>query len=163
MVLTEISAAFTSLKVAADIIKGILSLNKDSTINSKVIELQSVILTLQSELSSMQSKHEEIIQAKSDVEKELIQLKNWETTASQYDLVKLSTGSIVRSPNKNSGFTENEHWLCANCFENQKKSFLQPGAIIGNKQKYTCQNCGEKIVSISEHGTNLPRSISFSR
>ena len=113
MVLTEISAAFTSLKVAADIIKGILSLNKDSTINSKVIELQSVILTLQSELSSMQSKHEEIIQAKSDVEKELIQLKNWETTASQYDLVNfllvLSCAlpmRIVVLPRMNTGFVQ---------------------------------------------------------
>ena len=162
MALSEFSAAIASLKAAMDILKGILSINKDAAIKSKVIELQSLILSHQSELFSVQSKYEEIIKTKNDIEKELMRFKNWEIMASQYDLVKLSTGSIVRSPNKNSGFTENEHWLCANCFENQKKSFLQPGRIIGNKQSYKCNHCGESITAPSSEKSNFG-SIRISR
>jgi len=155
MPLNEITSAIASVKVASDIVKGILSLNKDVAVNEKAIELLSAIISLQKDLLSMQSDYSVLLKSKSDLEEELKKFNTWSKTESQYKLEEVSGGTFVRSPINLNESKEPMHWLCTHCWEDQKKSILQITWHGESSTKYSCPRCKNDI-DVESHG-NYPR------
>jgi hypothetical protein len=155
MPLNEISTALASVKVASDIVKGILSLNKDVAVNERAVELLSSILSLQKDLLSLQSDYGDLLKSKSDLEEELKKFNTWSKTESQYKLEEVSSGTFVHSPKNLNESKEPMHWLCTNCWEDQKKSILQITWQGESSAKYTCPRCKNEI-DVESHG-NYPR------
>ena len=142
-----------SLTAVANIAKRLVNTVKEVEAKKVAIELQSVILSLQDQILSMQHEHSNLLQIKNDLEKELMNLKDWEKTKSQYELKEVVPGFFVYSPKPNSKFSEPDHWLCANCFNDGKKSILQR-----KRSKYLCPKCETEVFIPS--GKKLPlRSI----
>ena len=158
MPLNEISAALASVRVASDIAKGILSLNKDVAVNEKAIELLSNILSLQKDLLSLQSEYGELLKSKGDLEEQLKQFDTWSKTESQYKLDEVSSGIFVRSPNNLDESKEPMHWLCAHCWEDKIKSILQLDHSGETYKKYICPRCKNTIEV--RHGNPFPRKPS---
>ena len=125
MVLSEISTAVSALKTAIQITKTFFSITKDADIHHNAIELQNIIMSIQSSMLDLQAKYYELLKSKDDIEKELITIKNWNVTQSQYDLIEIKSGVFVYIPNENHKSPKPIHYLCTNCFQNHKKSFLQ--------------------------------------
>jgi hypothetical protein len=145
MVITEISAALTTIKVAKDLIKGISSLNADVAIKEKTVDLLGTIVDLQEHILSMQSKYGELLKSKSDLEEKLKQHEEWLITKSGYTLNEVATGVFVYCSKESKDATEPKHWLCANCFSNEKKSILQLSKYDGSGQHYSCPGCKTDI------------------
>ena len=122
---------YRSVRLASDIVKSLLTISKEVAVNEKASELLQVIISLQNDLLSLQSQYSGLLEAKCDLEQKLAELDNWKEIESQYDLHRLSSGSVIRLPNKFHPTPDKKYWLCANCFEKKKKSFLQPQQLRG--------------------------------
>ena len=144
----DIPIIIQSLKDAKSIADAIRQLDKKVAIDEKASELFNIIIDLQSHVSSLQSdlmliqtQHGELLQTKSNLEKELVQMKNWDITKSKYKLISVTAGNVVYESQDTS---ETKHWLCTNCYEKQQKSILQskhPKGSMGAAREVFCPAC----------------------
>ncbi|TVL96656.1 MAG: hypothetical protein CV087_23470 [Candidatus Brocadia sp. WS118] len=142
MTLPEVTTAFTSLKTATEILKAIMALNKNAAINEKIIDLQQIILSLQASASDFHTKYQELVKAKDDIEKKLMDYQNWEVIKSQYKLVQMTSGVFIYVPNENHPSPKPNHYLCTNCYEKMRKSLLQIKKLYGTGYgEYFCPEC----------------------
>lgn len=149
---TELTALISSLKVASDIVKGLNSMKIDAAVNEKVIELSSIIISLQTETLSLQIVHSELINSIEKLTLDIKQLKEWNCKKEDYELLKFSTGSVVyqKTKQKNRNSTNNSIWFCQNCIDNLSKvSVFQPvreSHPAVSAIEFSCTNCASKIL-----------------
>ena len=149
---TEITSALAGLKSAIDIIKGFNSLELDVAVKEKSVELLNIIISLQSNMLSVQSEYGKLLDSKSEIEKELKELKNNIAEKSKYILVEVAPGILAYTSKETINSSEPKHYLCQNCLDNKnQKSVLQ--------RKYTdhkdliCNLC-KTTYRISDNGGN---------
>jgi hypothetical protein len=115
----------TQLKVAADMAVGLSKLHTSAEVDAKAIELQRVILSLLGNAVSAQVEQSSMIQRISDLEEEIRRAKAWEETKQHYKLRQPRPGTFVYTFQDQGENSEPVHWICANCYEESKKSILQ--------------------------------------
>lgn len=147
--LAEISAGYSSLKTALDIAKGLNATNTQVQINEAKITLQSLILEAQASLSAANEAQVTSATRIRALEEEIARMKAWDTEAERYELKNVYLGAVAYVLKPETQGSEAPHWLCANCFTNKRKSFLQEysPAPLGNKMLYKCAVCGG-IISV---------------
>ena len=131
----EVFAGLSSLKAAFDIAKGLKDIDNAANRNAAVIELQEKIL-------GAQSAQAELIERVGDLEKEVARLKAWDTEKQNYELQAIGGGTVAFMLKPDARGTAPPHWLCPNCYGENKKSFYQPtGNTIQRANVYKCQGC----------------------
>jgi len=151
MVTGEITAFVTSVRAAYDIAKGIGSLKVEVERNQAVSKILEILLSVQSDALSMQTKYQELLQSKDDLSKKLMEYEKWSETESQYELKEINPDVFVRSYKTSNQSQQPNHWLCTKCWEDKKKAILQKH----HTGAYECQRCGSKIYSESSRGGTI--------
>jgi DNA repair exonuclease SbcCD ATPase subunit len=131
--LSEITSALSSLKVASDIIKGFNSLKVEATVKEKSTELLNIIISLQHSIFSLQSEYEKLSKLKSALEDELQKLKEWDSIKNKFILKEVAPDTIAYVHKDSSEAASDKHWLCANCFDNEKIESIYQIKIRGNR------------------------------
>lgn len=146
--LSEITTALSSLKIASDIVKGFSSLKLETAVKEKSTELLNIIITLQQSIFSLQSEYEKVQNSKSVVEGELKKLKNWDRTKRKYILKEISPDVIAYIHKTPKESVSEKHWLCANCFDNSQKESIYQIRKRGNipSHVYYCPKCKNEIL-----------------
>ncbi|OKO73613.1 hypothetical protein AC628_23950 [Bradyrhizobium sp. NAS96.2] len=127
------------MKTAFDITKGLKDIDDKVRLNSAVIDLQEKILTAQQEQATL-------IGEKHDLEREIARLKAWDAEKQNYELKAIGSGSVAFMLKPSARGSEPPHWLCPNCYGENKKSFFQPtGNMIQRAQVYRCQGCQSTV------------------
>jgi len=138
-----ISGLAASLTAAADITKGMVGLRDTTMVQDKVIELQGVILSAQSNALTAQSEQFSLLERIRALEEKVTGFEAWDTEKQKYELKQVHTGAFafVLKPEASGG--ETPHWLCTTCYENNRKSILQAQGRTSDKsfQKYACPTC----------------------
>ena len=136
-----VSLVVASLKTAHGIVKGLIELDKNVTVQTKASELLSVIIETQQAVLSIQTDYEMLLKEKGRLEQIIKDFEDWEKQKSQYDLIKLSNFQFVRIPNKTHPSPEPQRYLCNKCFENKKESILQGRYENDNSLYLKCFHC----------------------
>lgn len=146
--LTEVAAGLSGLKTAMDVVKGLNATAGSVAINDAKIELQSAIIEAQSGLLAAQEAQAANLRRIDQLEQEIVQLKDWSAERERYEPVDIYRGSIAYMPKEGVEEGQPPHWLCANCFEQRRKSFLQfkgqdrtPTGGRGLECVYACNAC----------------------
>ena len=143
----EISSAVASAKVALDIAKaahGLSNYNElvaaVSEVNAKLVDATVVTLASLEKQSALASRVD-------DLEKELVQLKNWEAEANNYEVLEVARGLFAYVAKGNVQPMHSAHKLCSNCFLQYKKSFLQESRDTAPPRHYvlSCDRCKSKL------------------
>ena len=142
----EITTALTTIKTVTELTGLILKSKVDEAVRQKAIELQSLILSLQETVLSVQSKNHELLEENNALKQKLMNMKNWKAEARKYKLTEIASGVFAYAINQDKQGTEPKHWLCANCYENQQKSILQKGKLTYDGQIYSCGHCKLEIL-----------------
>lgn len=143
--IAEISAGYTSLKSALDIAKGLNATNTQVQINDAKITLQQLILEAQMSLSSANEAQVASTKRIRELEEEITCLKAWDAEAERYELKNIYTGAVAYVLKPEAQGSEAPHWLCANCFTNKRKSFLQQQMQIQSTMIFKCPSCAGVI------------------
>jgi hypothetical protein len=147
MVLTEIVTGLSGVKTALDILKGLKKSNASASILTEIADLQSALIEVQQGLMAANQTHTADIDRIRELEEEVIQLKAWDGEKDRYELKNVGHGAMVYAlkPDKSTG--EPPHWLCANCYNQRKKSWLNPGSanIVSHQRDWDCPVCRSRF------------------
>jgi len=119
-----LQGAISSLKVAGDIAVALNGLKTMSEVQAKAIELQQIILTVQSSALTAQSDQFTLLQTIRDLEAEVARVKAWDEEKQRYALVSPWGGAVTYALKKESSLSQPAHWICATCYENGRKAIL---------------------------------------
>jgi predicted RNA-binding Zn-ribbon protein involved in translation (DUF1610 family) len=140
MDIQSITTAVGGLKTATEIIGNILSINKNAEVNARVIDLQNVILGLQSNLLELHSGYAQLLSEKAELETRLKGEDEWARVEKEYQLRSVGPDLYVYI----STTLKPSHWLCPNCFQKKQKAILQMYNQNDYGRHYHCPNCGMK-------------------
>lgn len=139
--ITAMMGIASSLKTAGEIVQTMLGLKEAAAIQSKVIELNGVILSAQQSAMASNLAQTELVNRIRDLEAELAQVKNWEAEKQRYQLTELPPGIFVYMLKPEMASGETPHKLCTTCFNAGKKSFLQSRSTTRGQTPLKCVPC----------------------
>ena len=143
--ISAFASAFSSLKAAKDIAEAMVSLRDAQAFQSKLIEFQSKLIDANSAALAAQDERVALLERVDALEKEVARLKLWETEKGRYELKEIESGAVAYVPKESMRGTEPMHWVCAQCYQNNKKGFLQSHHGDVSFTYYKCQECGGEI------------------
>jgi hypothetical protein len=143
--LAEISAGLSSLKTMKDIVQGMNAAKGEAAVNTVKIELQGLILDAQQGLFAAQEAQSADARRIAELEQEIMRFKDWSAEKQRYELKSMRGGSVAYSEKASVNARQSPHWLCANCFEQGRKSFMQKLGEVGPHAIYECAACKAKM------------------
>lgn len=155
MAVAEIFAGISGLKTVMDTLKGFKDISDAATRNAVAVDLQEKILAAyQAQMA--------LTEQVSDLEKEVAQSKNWDAEKQRYELKDIGQGCIAYALKAGVQPPEPEHYLCANCYAQAKKRFLQiEHRDVGRAEVYVCNDCGSELYALgvrhAEHSSGRRR------
>ena len=154
--LAEIGAGLSSLKAAKDIVQGLNAAKTEAAINSVKIDLQGHILEAQQGLFAAQEAQSTDARRIAELEQEIMRLKDWSAEKERYRLVDIWRGTVDYTPKAGMENGEPPHWLCSNCFNHGRKSFLAMQGQVGPNAVWKCNDCkGTLTISARTTPANL--------
>ena len=139
-----------SLKAAFDLCKSLLDLRpSNNDIATTSLELLQKIGEAQASVNTGLVEQATMIQRIHDLEKEIARMKTWDTEKQRYKLVEPWRGCVAYAIKESMANGEPSHLICTNCYENSRKSILNPIEKTP-KHIYGCPNCSCRL------NTNIP-------
>lgn len=167
--MVDISAAFVAIKETLGLLKVVNDAKNDHEVRSATSEIQSKLLTLQSEcfaLGDLVRAHEaEVVALKAKI----AEFEDFKTQTEGYVLNQLESGSFVYTKNSVVGDTEVTVHLCPNCHSKRAISILQPTGDVSYQSEsghyfhqYRCHACESLLLmnqsKYKDPGVNFPVS-----
>ena len=138
----EIFGSPSAFKAMFDMAKALKDIDNATTRNRAVIELQEQILSAQHSQSAL-------IERVRELEEQVANFEKWEAEKEKYHLVEIRTGAVAFSLKDQTNPPSAPHYLCANCFEDRRKSILQETLRFpGRAHVLECHRCGSDIYRI---------------
>ena len=159
MDLSLIGAATAALSAARDIGKSAIGLRDFNQVASAIAQLNEQLLNAQDSLFSHQTQlmamQQEAFGLKDalrqkeasliEAQEEIAKLKQKKLDLDQYERFLHIGGGWAYRRKGASPDNEDEPTYCANCFENEQLSVLQPGTGPTNRTYLVCHRCDSKI------------------
>jgi hypothetical protein len=147
-----IGAAVTSLRMAGDVAKGLISLNTMAEVQSKAIELNEKIIDAQHRIFEANAAQTELVERVRQLEGQIARMKDWDAQKQRYKLAAPFAGCMVYALQKSMSEGQPPHYLCASCFQKSDPSILQSregrqtkeGRVRGN---FYCPACRSEAVT----------------
>ncbi len=140
--------ALSSLSAARILAKSFLTLRDINQVNSKVVELQDIIMAAQEKVFAAQEDKSLLAAKVQELEEECTRLKDWSAEKEKYSCKEIAPGVFAYIRNDFNGKFENAHKLCCNCFDRSIKSTLQQSIIRTHRNmiKLDCSNGCHEII-----------------
>jgi hypothetical protein len=119
----EAIAGLGAIKSAFDLAKGLKDINDAAVRNAAVIELQERILAAQQAQSAL-------VERVSELEKRVAGFEKWETEKEKYKLEEVHPKNYAYAIKESARGSEPSHLICATCYENRKRTILQPSSAV---------------------------------
>jgi hypothetical protein len=152
--IAEIGAAYSGLKTAYDIAKGLNATVTKVQINEIKIALQQHIMDAREALDVARETEAASARRIADLEQQIVRLKDWEAQKQRYQLTEISNGVFAHMLKSAVETGEPRHCLCTNCFQHGKPSTLQAEQSYG-VDTLSCPLC-KTAVKVSHKHPNYP-------
>ena len=145
MDMAAVTGVAGALKAAFDVSKSALDLHDAAAIRAKVVDMQREISSAMASAITAQKDQMAMLENIRKLEKDVADLKTWEAEKQRYELVPLALNVVAYAQKKSMQGAEPPHYLCANCFSSEKKSFLQQTAHGSHYEAFRCNGCKEEL------------------
>lgn len=143
----EIQGGLTALKVALDLAKAGKGAVDAAAMANALFEIQQRLMDTQG--AALQAMEEKAALSKKveELENALRERDEWKIEAANYELSEVAQGIIAFVERGHEGKLVNAVKLCANCFSQKHKSFLQMQHMHTNRERsLSCARCKDKLV-----------------
>lgn len=134
----DVFAGLSGLKAAVDIVKTLAEMSEEGARKRATAELLEKLLTAYHEQFAL-------LERIRDLETQLNAVEGWNTEKQRYELVEFRPGVLAYAVKEAMRNGEPAHHLCARCYSEGKKSFLQPFATSWERG-HVCKTCGGEIL-----------------
>ena len=139
--MVEASALVASLTGVFNLANSIKDAVDDTKLQLKTADLVSGIIDLQQQVLAMQVEYSSALADKNELEKKLAEAERWELEREKYELCEIVSGNFAYVSKSSGGTGPPKHYICANCYEDKKKSILNTDYIMGENAGYSCPRC----------------------
>ncbi len=149
-----IAAALNSFNALKNIAQSMVALRDVNAFQAKVIEFNGALIDAQTKIFEVNQERTTLVERISSLEKEITDLKAWEAEKQRYHMIALAPNIIAYAVKEAVRGTEPPHYLCANCYAQDKKGHLQQilrGTAI---DKYRCSRCQDELIVSKGGGGN---------
>jgi hypothetical protein len=119
-------------------------------------KMHAEVLAAQRGAMTAQANEAALLEEVRELKKKVTDLEAWETEKQRYELVALAPNVMAYSVKATARGTEPPHYICANCYNVGRKSFLNQIVQGRSLDRYKCGNCDE-VLSVNK-GDGSPRS-----
>lgn len=142
----SIAAAYTGLKTAYDLTTSFLKLKLSAETQSKVIELQGVIVAAQQDAFVAQTAQTALLKRVDELEQQIAEFEAWEAEKQRYQLTDFGGGTFAYVLKADMTYGEPIHKVCPTCFQKGHKSILQSlGPNAFRQEMCVCTTCETKL------------------
>ena len=147
------------LLTLVETVKKLLGAKDAAARNALAIDLTKEVLAIKQADTILQTELNEL-------REKVANFESWHIEKQRYSLVKLEPGILVYRMKSDMEYAEPPHELCADCYNNNRKSFLH---VTSNRYGFTywkCNICGfdEKSGEYEEHEEDEhPEYTAFNR
>ena len=142
----EIITGLGVLNSTLDLVKGLKNISDTAIRNAAIIELQEKIL-------SAYSAHAALVQHVGELEAKMAQMETWDAEKQRYALAEYGGGTFAYALKPEETRGEPPHRICANCYQQGRKSILQTKEQRNGQDIVHCQSCdktyglGQKVLA----------------
>jgi hypothetical protein len=155
----SIAAAVTSLKAAGDIASGLISIKTTAEVQSKAVELNQKILAAQYSIFEANAAQSALIQQVANLEKQIAQMSAWEEQKKRYKLAEpWGASALVYGVKTECKGSEEPHWICTKCYDDGRRSILNPSKDSKYFVIMVCPTCKAQIHT-GMHGIGSPTYV----
>lgn len=152
----EINSAVQAAKALFEVVKANKGLAEYNEIVSAVSEVNTKLMSATGVALTSQEKQMSLTNRVSELEKEIVELKNWNSESERYQLTELCPDITVFTLKPGMEDGEPPHKLCTACFGKRQKGYLQQSAIDGRGTHYKCNICDKEILDYSHKLASKP-------
>lgn len=162
--MASITSAITGLGAAAELGKTIIGLKTTTEVQAKAVELNMTLLAAQSSAIAAQQEQSSLLKRIDTLEAEIVRMKAWDAEKERYELADTRGGALAYRLKAGMEAGEPTHWLCPACYQQQKKSILQPETLFpGRTEILACPQCHNELVVSGARNPTQPRRGAGSR
>lgn len=144
--LQAVGAVVGGLKTAFDLTKALLDVKGAVEVQGKVFELQRVILAAQSDVFAANQAQAALVNEVSALKAQIAELEAWDREKARYQLTEVSPRVVAYTIKETERGAEPFHMLCAGCFEDRKKGFLQATQELRMRRRvHRCSRCKDEV------------------
>jgi hypothetical protein len=129
-----------------------ISLRDQAVLMGKVGEINSKLIDAQNGIFAVNEERAALVQAVGNLEKEIAKMKAWEAEKQRYELIPLASNVMAYQLKAAERGTEPIHLLCANCYAEGKKSFLNQHVNNSRVTKFHCNTCNDSLTVDKDAG-----------
>ncbi len=149
--MSAIAGTVSALKGAADILKTMIGLHDAKAMDSKIIELNAMILDAQRSAFTANDERASLIEQISALEKEVVRLKDWTAEKEEYEFSEVSLRVYAYVPKPGMERAKKPHMLCANCYDQGQRGVLQSThEVRRGRRVHRCSRCKEEYELIGD-------------
>lgn len=141
MDIQTIAAATTAFQQIIGFFQSYVHSSKEAAVIDKAVELQDIILSLQSYVFSVQAKNLELLESLKEWKEKALAKADWAREKANYLLKEIAPGVFVYVSKEQADPTQSKPWHCTNCFKNQKLSILHLTRNVVAGRFYACPEC----------------------
>jgi regulator of replication initiation timing len=140
------TSVFASFNHVTNLVKAIFE-TRDSIVGQEQQNaLLAQIATIQNNYLSLFQKNTSLQEEIANLKKEISQFETWNTQKNRYKLYSPWDSAVVYAITEAASNGEPPHWICTQCYENHKRSFLHPRHGKTGHEEFFCQ-CGAIVPS----------------
>ena len=143
--ITDMTSAAQALRAISEIVSGIASSRKSSELRPQIEQLSQLVLTASHFAVASQTNEMELRTLVRKLEKELEELRDFRAEKNNYELQNLGGMALVYALKADISREQQRHWLCCNCWENDKKSLLQGHEFVRGDRIWKCPACNAEV------------------
>ena len=154
---SDIQSGIGGARAVLDIAKSLRSLESEASINEAVIDIQRHAIEAQQALFAAQEVIGEKTRQIEHLEQENARLRSWTEDKAAYELADTGQGALAyRSVSPAAAGVA--PWLCPNCFDEGRKSILQPERYsVGRTETLLCHRCHLELLVEGHRREGQPR------
>ena len=124
-----------------------------------VSQFYASLSDIQQRLITAENRESELLSQCRALEEQIAHAKDWQAETTRYVLLSVD-GGVVRQQKADHASGDPPHWLCANCFEEQQKSYLQKDPkIVDSWHIWKCPRCSTAVMVDQDVAPGIGKAI----
>ena len=135
-VATTVVTVIKALRVLRQLAKDL----GNGDVQNQIADVYDMVLDLKDAEIAGREREARLIHRCEELKNDLARVNDWETEKARHFLRQIGDVASVYMPRPSVDIPD-PYWLCANCFEDRQKSYLQPGTWDAVGRPWTCPRC----------------------